>query len=434
MKKLYTLILALSFATITFAQVVGTWRMAPQAAALGVGPTLGDISWWSNSAGDVITRACYFDDKFVFADDGTFSNVLDGETWIEPWQGTDPEACGVPVAPHDGSNAATWTYDDGAGTVTLNGVGAYLGLPKVINEAEISDPADAPASITYPVEFNATGDTMTINISIGGGYWRFILTTQEGEPPPVDVISLPVTFDEDLNYSFADFGGSVSQIIVDPTNAENKVVQTVKGEGAETWAGTTVSEPNGLDPAVPFEEGATIMSMKVFSPAAGLPVLFKLEVWDNTTISVETITNTTVANEWETLYFDFNNEVEETPPLDLANPYNKPVIFFNFDVSGADAGEMTFLWDDIEFVDASGINDNQSILTKVYPNPVTDMLYLENSKNFEKISIYSVHGQLIYQSDEVENTINVEIFPAGMYTLRANGADGKAYFAKFLVK
>ena len=27
------------------------------------------------------------------------------ETWLEPWQGSDPEACGAPVWPHDGSKS-----------------------------------------------------------------------------------------------------------------------------------------------------------------------------------------------------------------------------------------------------------------------------------------------------------------------------------------
>jgi len=194
MKKTYILFFLLTFSfTFAFAQVEGTWKMSPQAAALGVGPALGDISWWSNSEADVATRACYFDDKYEFAEDGTFSNVQDGETWLEGWQGG-AEGCGIPVAPHDGSNAATWTYDDVAGTITLDGVGAYLGLAKVINEAEISDPADAPASITYPVEFNATNDTMTINIEIAGGaYWRFILTTSDPPAPTV-------TFSVNMSY------------------------------------------------------------------------------------------------------------------------------------------------------------------------------------------------------------------------------------------
>ena len=43
-----------------------TWKMAPQAGAMGVGPSLGDYSWWANNATDVTTRACFFDDEYVF--------------------------------------------------------------------------------------------------------------------------------------------------------------------------------------------------------------------------------------------------------------------------------------------------------------------------------------------------------------------------------
>ena len=104
---------------------VGTWRLSPEAGALHVGPGDGS-TWWENSLDDVTTRACLFDDDYVFNADGSFNNVLGEETWIEGWQGGS-DACGAPVYPHDGSNAATYTFDAGAGTVTLNGVGAYLG-------------------------------------------------------------------------------------------------------------------------------------------------------------------------------------------------------------------------------------------------------------------------------------------------------------------
>ncbi|MFK7982562.1 MAG: T9SS type A sorting domain-containing protein [Saprospiraceae bacterium] len=177
--------------------IAGTWKLAPIAQALAVGPTQGDFSWWSNSAGDVTTRACLFDDQFVFEEDGTFKNVQDGETWLEGWQGMDPEGCGVPVAPHDGSNAATWAYDEAAGTVTLTGVGAHIGLAKVNNGGELTSPADAPASITYPVVIE--GNTMTVDINYGNGFWHFVFergatTTPEPEPETSDV-----TFSVDMS-------------------------------------------------------------------------------------------------------------------------------------------------------------------------------------------------------------------------------------------
>jgi len=432
MKKLFTIILAMSFIT-AFAQLDGTtWKMSPQAAALGVGPELGDISWWSNSSADLTTRGCYFDDEYIFHADGTFENVLQDESWIEPWQGMDPEGCGAPVAPHDGSNAATWTYDAGAGTITLNGVGAYLGLAKVFNEGELTNPADAPSSITYPVTFNATQDTMEINISIGHGYWRYIMTTNAGSPPPPsDALTLPITFDDDeVDYSIVDFGGTGSTIIVDPDDAENKVLQTVRSDGAETWAGTTLGEPKGVEPAIPFSEGNTTMSMRVYSPEADIPILFKIEVWDNTSLFTELTMNTTVANEWETIYFDFSND----PNFDLANAYNKTVVFFNFGVPGAEAGEMTFLWDDIEFVDASAIYDNQYQTLGVYPNPAADVLNIENYSNLTSLSIYSVTGKLMVQTSEISGSIDISNFADGMYTISAVGKDGLKYHTKFMVK
>ena len=86
--------------------------------SLRVGGAQGDMSWWSNGAGDVTTRACFFDDEFAFNADGSFSNVLGADTWLEGWQGV-ADGCGTPIAPHDGTTTATWTYDDIAGTITI---------------------------------------------------------------------------------------------------------------------------------------------------------------------------------------------------------------------------------------------------------------------------------------------------------------------------
>ncbi len=152
--------------------IVGTWRLAPEAGALGVGPALNDVSWWSNSEADVATRACLFDDAYIFRADGTFQNVLGDQTWIEPWQGAAAEECGAPVFPHDGSGSATYNFDEVAGTVTLTGRGAFLGLAKVINGAELENPADAPDSVTYIATIE--GNTMEVDIEIaGGGHWSF---------------------------------------------------------------------------------------------------------------------------------------------------------------------------------------------------------------------------------------------------------------------
>jgi hypothetical protein len=158
--------------------LVGTWRFAPEAGAFGVGPGQGNVSWFSSSSEDVTTRDCLFDDDYVFNADGTFENVLGSETWLEAWQGQDPDGCGTPVFPHDGSASATYTYDEGAGTVTINGTGAFLGLAKVFNGGELTNPSEAVDSIEYIVEFE-NADTIIVDIAVAGdGWWRYKFVRQ----------------------------------------------------------------------------------------------------------------------------------------------------------------------------------------------------------------------------------------------------------------
>ena len=57
------------------AQIAGDWRLAPEAGALGVGGSQGDIGWWSNNDGDVQTRYCLFDDVYSFNGDDSLSLI-----------------------------------------------------------------------------------------------------------------------------------------------------------------------------------------------------------------------------------------------------------------------------------------------------------------------------------------------------------------------
>ncbi len=157
--------------------VVGVWTLTSQAGSLGVGPAEFDISWWNADDGVIAVRDCLFDDQFEFAADGTFSNNLQDATWLEPWQGV-AEGCGEPISPHDGNGDATWTYDAEAGTVTLNGLGAYVGIPKAVNGAELTSPNEAPDSITYNVYVEDDG-TLWLTVEAGDGvWWNYNLTQQ----------------------------------------------------------------------------------------------------------------------------------------------------------------------------------------------------------------------------------------------------------------
>ena len=171
-----------------------------------------------------------------------------------------------------------------------------------------------------------------------------------GQPPvTLAQIDLPVTFEDPLvDYTMSDFGNNVSTMIVDPTLPTNMVMEVVKPITAPVWAGTTISTPLGFASVIPFTATETKMSVRVWSPDAGIPILLKAEDNTNGAISVETETMTTVAGQWETLVFDFSNEAAGTPALDLTNTYDLASIFFNFGTGGATAGSKTYYFDDVQ--------------------------------------------------------------------------------------
>lgn len=152
--------------------ISGVWTMEPIAGAMRVGPAPGSSEWWQNSSGDVSARACFFDDKYTFNNDGSFKIDMGGLTWLETWQGVAADGCGIPKSPFDGSKNYTYTYT--STTLTLIGEGAHIGLAKVNNAGEISNGAAIANQIAYTiVEQTQQGNTrkMTLRIEAGTGVW-----------------------------------------------------------------------------------------------------------------------------------------------------------------------------------------------------------------------------------------------------------------------
>ncbi len=152
-------------------------------------------------------------------------------------------------------------------------------------------------------------------------------------------------------YTLEDFGNNVSTLIADPTDSTNTVVSVIKGN--ETWAGTTITSATVIYPLTATE---TIMTVRVWSPEAGITVRLKLEESGDDTHTVETDAITTKAQEWETLTFDFSNEATNdgnpTNPLNTEYVFDKLSIFFNFGSAGS---SETYYFDDVTFVGAASV-------------------------------------------------------------------------------
>lgn len=245
--------------------------------------------------------------------------------------------------------------------------------------------------------------------------------------PTLDQIDLPVTFElETMDYTLTDFGGNSSTVGEDPTNAANTVAISVKTEGAETWAGTTMGTESGFANAIPFTDDATTIEMKVYAPAADIPVMLKVEDKNDPTIYGEVTVNTTVAEQWETLVFDYAGVI------DLANTYDKASVFFDFNTQGDGA---TYYWDDVSFGPLStaiGTLDAQSV--NVYPNPVEDVFVVQGADKISDISIYSVSGQRVEIQQLSDNSFDISNLSSGVYIISFTNQDGNVLFSKLIKK
>lgn len=173
-------------------QIIGDWQIAPVAEAFYVGPNQGNSEWWSSDEFNISERDCFFDDIFRFKSDGSFENIMGDLTWLEEWQtNSGASYCGTPLAPHNGSSAGQWAINSQVSTLTITGFGAHIGLPKAVNGNEISNPYNAPSSITYSIS-QLTDSEMTLDISVGFGWWGFKLikvstdTDSDGHADSID--------------------------------------------------------------------------------------------------------------------------------------------------------------------------------------------------------------------------------------------------------
>jgi hypothetical protein len=211
-------------------------------------------------------------------------------------------------------------------------------IPLVFLEGEtVSHTYTAPGTYTIKV-VALSGGTATAEIT------KVVTIT----PAPKTQIDWNVTFDDaTVDYTVTDFGGNATIDAKDPTNAANNVKKSTKTAGAATWAGTTIGTPIGFLRRLPITVTDSKMSVRVYSPAAGLHIRLKIEDHTAPTKSVETEALSTVANAWETLTFDFNNQATGTAPLNASYYFDMASIFFDFNVAGND---KMFYWDDVKFL------------------------------------------------------------------------------------
>lgn len=160
-----------------------TWKLAPEAGALWIGPSDYSATWWANNVGDIATRSCLFNDEYTFSKTGNvFAFNSKGDFYVDEEAGN-PHPAGmpavgcyantaIPAAFSAWANDASFTFqviDDNK--LKVNGTGAHLGLYKAANppDAAVGTPQ---ASITYQI-VSLTASRMVLKLDYGWGTWQF---------------------------------------------------------------------------------------------------------------------------------------------------------------------------------------------------------------------------------------------------------------------
>lgn len=55
---------------------------------------------------------------------------------------------------------------------------------------------------------------------------------------------------------------------------------------------------------------------------------------------------------------------------------------------------------------------------KIYPNPASEIINIENIEYYSKIEIYDIQGQLLISIDNPNNPININNLKIGSYFIR----------------
>ena len=281
-------------------------------------------------------------------------------------------------------------------------------------------PSDTYDEIVFMFDIGTVGDS-----SINSTYY-FDDVEFYDNTGGLSQIDLPVTFeDASVNYTVTDFGENSTVLGADPDDATNTVAITTKTTGAATWAGTTVGTPTGFDNAIPFSSSETKVNVKIYSPAAGLPIRIKVEDHNNVTLTAETEASTTKANEWEVLTFDFSQVVEGTNPFNLSTNFDMLSIFFNF---GTEGTGQVFYWDDVLFGQGTVIDPVLSLKedfdVSVYGNESRLVIKGDNSLINSRVEVYNLSGRKVKEAIISTKNTTLKINQKGLLIVRISGVNG----------
>ncbi len=178
-----------------------TWYLQREGVALGVGPGIDDTQWWGFGANTPLgDRPCILDDQYIFHQDGTFEYVSNGTIFIDAaanggWlDGSVAESCfedsptnltsvnGEDLSAYGDGGDYTYEYDATAGSLTLNGEGAFIGLPNKNENPDSYLPVGIKSYTVFALTEGDVADSLKIAlVASNGDHWNFYLVSYANE-------------------------------------------------------------------------------------------------------------------------------------------------------------------------------------------------------------------------------------------------------------
>ncbi len=167
-----------------------TWKLFREGTSMSLGPNADSpAEWWSGLQNDG-SRPCLYEQEFTFnldgsytfddkgmfwAEFGVFNNVADCDQNITEEQCFDATAANMVNACGDDvsawlSGTHNFDYNTATGELTLTGMGAWIGIPKLGTDGEVLTPAGLVTTQISIEEFDGY-DVMTVVFDYGGAYW-----------------------------------------------------------------------------------------------------------------------------------------------------------------------------------------------------------------------------------------------------------------------
>lgn len=345
--------------TILAGMTSKTWYLQREGIALGVGTAAGNNVHWSfGGVAPLGERPCVLNDAFTFHRDGTWEHETGGDLYIDNegnggWLGAAAaEGCyeesgnltstnGDDLSAFANGGNYTFEFDALAGTITLLGDGAYIGLA---NKTATGNNFMPLSSKTYEVFNLAEGDVAdTLQMAlVGTDVWNFYLVSYEN---PADLPAIPdvVSNNNDLpnetpaqifNTFASDGAGDVDQLVATASD----VTLTVGVDDPADAAATKVGQyARGTAPFADLKfqldydcqfDNFTTMSVDVYFPSTNdysgdLSQQVDIFIADGsedtefwTTWELYQNLDQTAQDEWVTITFDLANALNRED-LDL---------------------------------------------------------------------------------------------------------------------